>query len=76
VTDAMQNFADDVNENLGDATATRHENEVAVSFAGDEETLTVDLEPLFRAGLRYGLVPFDGRAGKSVVELHFREVEH
>lgn len=71
----MQGLADELADH-SDIQATAHDREVALTVVGDEDARNVDLRPVFRAALRYGLVPFDGSAGnQNVVELHFKTRE-
>lgn len=71
----MASFSREIEE-ANEFDAENHGAEVAVTIIEDEDTLSVDLQPALTAGLRYGLVAFDGEAGSNVVTLHFKPQEH
>lgn len=73
--DRMESFYREIEE-ATDHSAELHDSEVAVTAVGKGDVLTVDLRPALAAGLRYGLVCFDGDAGDTMATLHFKPHEH
>ncbi|ELY68920.1 hypothetical protein [Natrinema versiforme] len=72
--DRLGGFVAEANS-LEGVEATDFETSAAVSVVGDEDKSRVDLRPVFRAAVRYGLVAFEGHAAAKSAELHFKPAE-